>query len=78
MSHRVGCGKNRKSWQIVEWLKGRKIPVIKIADELGVDQSLVSHTIHGSKNSRVVLARLVKLGCPKRILSLPPDMENAA
>jgi len=78
MTHRVGCGKHRKSWKIVEWLNCKGIAVGKIAADLGVHQSLVSHTIHGSKNSRVVLAKLVELHCPRRILSLPPDMENAA
>jgi len=78
MTHRVGCGRHRKSWQIVEWLNCKGIAVGKIAADLDVDQSLVSHTIHGRKNSRVVLAKLVELKCPKRILSLPPDMESAA
>ncbi len=78
MSYRMGSGKERRSWRIVEWMKGRGLANDKIAQDLGVDPSLVSHTIHGRRNSRVVLAKLRDLGCPLGILSLPEDMVRAA
>lgn len=78
MSYRMGSGKDRKSWRIIEWLKEKKLSVGGIADELGVDHSLVSHTIHGRRNSRVVLAKLKAYGCPSNILSLPADLKEAA
>lgn len=78
MSNRRGSGKGRRSWLIVEWLRTKKITNDQVAEDLGVDPSLVSHTIHGRSNSRVVLAKLRDMGCPKRLLSLPKDMDEAA
>lgn len=77
MSYRVGSGKTRQSWRIVEWMKRRHISVNQLAAELGVHQSLVSHTIHGRRNSRIVLAKLKDHGCPTSLLSLPEDMQRA-
>lgn len=78
MSNRMGSGKTRQSWRIVEWMKRHRLPVKQVAEELDVHQSLVSHTIHGRRNSRIVLAKLVEHGCPPTLLSLPEDMRRAA
>lgn len=78
MSYRMGSGKTRRSWRIVEWMRDRGLSNDQIALDLDVDPSLVSHTIHGRRNSRIVLAKLRDLGCPTNILSLPEDMMRAA
>ena len=73
---RKGAGRGRDAWRIREWMNRKGYTVVGIAKELGVDQSLVSHTIHGRQNNRRTLAKLVELGCPVGHLSLPKDMQG--
>ena len=73
-----GAGRGRDPWRIREWMTRSGYTVVGIARELGVDQSLVSHTIHGRANHRKTLAKLLELGCPVSILSLPKDMQGEA
>ena len=47
-----------------------------VADDLGVASSLVQDTVRGIKNNRRVLAYLLELGCPRKFLSLPPDLDS--
>jgi len=78
MSFRVGAGRRRRSWLIVEWMKKTGLTNEAVARTAGVKASTVSHTIHGRRNNRNVLGVLQAQGCPLGLLSLPDDMVEAA
>jgi hypothetical protein len=61
---------------IRSWLVGQGIRIVDLAVELGVDPSLVAHTIRGQKNNRRVLRALRDKGCPLEFLALPPDLRG--
>lgn len=70
----TGPGKFRKPFRIREFLDSIGSNMKSVADEMGVNPSLVRDTIRGTKNNRRVLAKLQDMGCPERYLSLPDDM----
>lgn len=76
MDFRMGAGRNRQTYRILEWLHRKGITQESIALELGVHRSLVSCTIRGRRNNRRVLRCLMERGCPIKLLSLPPDLTN--
>ncbi len=47
-----------------------------LAAEIGVTRPQVSQTVAGLRNSRRVLAVLVKKGVPVKYLDLPEDMQR--
>jgi signal transduction histidine kinase/CheY-like chemotaxis protein len=63
----------RKPNMIRAWLKKRGVPVITLARELGVSETLVHNCISGKNDNRGVLRHLVGLGCPPAYLDLPDD-----
>ncbi|WP_353115374.1 hypothetical protein [Nitratidesulfovibrio sp.] len=73
---RIGTGKERQTYHILDWLRRNRIRQLVIAEELGVNTSLVSSTIWGRRNNRRVLRKLLDLGCPARFLNLPDDMSS--
>jgi len=72
--------KKRNRASIRSWLVGKEITVQAIADDAGVDISLVSRTMNHENSNRRVLRALLRAGCPEKLLCLPPDllMEKAA
>ena len=72
----TGAGKFRKPYRIREYLDSQGTNMKRVADELGVNPSLVRDTIRGVKNNRRVLSKLQDMGCPERYLSLPKDMQE--
>lgn len=76
MAIRMGSGKQRQSFRIYEWLDSNGIGVNSIAMSIGITPSMVSSTIRGRKNNRRILQKLVEMGCPKDILSLPDDLDS--
>ncbi|UQZ89563.1 hypothetical protein C4J81_10245 [Deltaproteobacteria bacterium Smac51] len=75
-TQKVGAGRNRDYHAIKRWLYDNGVTVKMIADDAGLDSSVVSHTIWGMVNNRRALAALVGRGCPTDILSLPEDMKR--
>lgn len=67
-------GKLRKPFRILEWMSEAGLSVTGLAEELGVDPSLISHTIFARKNNRRVLKALRNKGCPREHLDLPKDL----
>jgi len=76
MVDRMGCGKQRLSFRIYEWLDSNGIAINSIAKSVGITPSMVSSTIRGRKNNRRILKKLMELGCPENILSLPGDLNT--
>lgn len=76
MGTRMGSGKQRQSFRIYEWLDANEISVNSISISIGITPSMVSSTIRGRKNNRRILQKLVEMGCPKDILSLPADLDS--
>ncbi len=76
MSGKQKAKRNRN--KIRAWLLLQGIDVRRLAERVGVCESLASRTLGGENNNRRVLRALVEIGCPKRLLMLPPDMEKAA
>ena len=77
--HKLGAGKDRDYWGIRRWMYERGITNAQIARDINRDATLVSMTIRGVRNSRLVLGRLRELGCPEDSLSLPSSMvDNSA
>ena len=72
----VGAGRNRNHWGIRAYLAEIGKNMRMVADDLGVASSLVQDTVRGIKNNRRVLAYLLELGCPRKYLSLPPDLDQ--
>lgn len=69
---------SRQGNEIRAWCKRRGIVFVKVAERIGVDQSLIHHTLSGRANNRKVLRELVRLGVPRRFLALPQGFEEAA
>jgi len=72
-----GSGRDRDYHAIKKWLDENFITVKRVADDIELAPTAVSQTIRGIVNRRKVLWRLVELGCPHDILSLPKDMKEA-
>ncbi|UQZ90537.1 hypothetical protein C4J81_15505 [Deltaproteobacteria bacterium Smac51] len=72
-----GAGRDRDYHAIKKWLDENCITVKQVAVSVGLDPTAASQTIRGVSNRRKILWRLVELGCPHDILSLPTDMEEA-
>ncbi len=72
----IGAGRNRKPYRIREYLAEKGMTMKDVALDMGVNPSLVQDTIRGRKNSRRVLAKLVEIGVPADLLSLPKDMKS--
>lgn len=70
------AGKNRQAWRIREFLQDKDLNMTDVARDLGVSLSVVSDTVRGIRNSRKVLAYLLNLGCPERILDLPEELKT--
>lgn len=68
----------RDGLEIRVWMLRNGITGAQMARDLGCSMRLVFGTIDGDKNSRKVLRHLVMLGCPKDLLELPDDMNEAA
>lgn len=71
-----GAGRQRDYYAIKKFLDEREIQVGQVATDVGLDKSTASHTIRGWVNNRKILHRLIDLGCPLGILSLPRDMKE--
>lgn len=78
MGTRMGSGKHRQSFRIYDWLDVNGVTVNSIAKSVGITPSMVSSTIRGRKNNRRILQKLVEMGCPEDILSLPADLNSKA
>lgn len=66
----------RNGDKIRAWMVERRISVSALAREAGITQSIMSETIHGKRNNRRALHKLVAVGCPVRLLALPEDMKG--
>ncbi|MEG6548902.1 XRE family transcriptional regulator [Desulfocurvibacter africanus] len=66
----------RNSVQIRSWMVRNGIKPSRLARDLNVHHTLVSQTVSGTKNNRRVLRRLRDMGCPKKWLALPKDLES--
>ena len=66
----VGAGKYREPYKIREFLAKNDLNMSKIARELKMNSSTVSHTVRGTKNNKRVLNHLKKIGCPSEFLGL--------
>jgi len=61
------------------WLAANEIRQIDIQKELGhKSMNQVHSTLHGFRNDRKVLRKLLEMGCPAADLDLPDDMRVAA
>ena len=72
----VASGRYRQPYAIRGYLAEIGKNMRMVADDLGVASSLVQDTVRGIKNNRRVLAYLLELGCPRKYLSLPPDLDS--
>lgn len=70
----MGAGKFRRPWSIREHLSSINYSMAAVARDVGRSPTLVRETIYGGKNNKLVLRRLIELGCSKDDLSLPEDM----
>ncbi|MDR1656162.1 MAG: hypothetical protein LBT47_01215 [Deltaproteobacteria bacterium] len=77
MVHRPGVAVNRDYWAIKKWFDDEALTIKAVSDDIGVHPSIVGQTIRGLRNTRRVLLRLVELGCPTDVLSLPSDIKGA-
>ena len=66
----------RQTTQIKIWMLENAVTMRAVARKCNCHDSLVSHTVHGRKNSRRILRELVRMGCPSEILGLPEDMRG--
>ncbi len=72
-----GVGRGRDYRAIKRWLGEQGVMLKQVAGDVGVNPTVVSQTIRGIVNNRKVLRRLLELGCPAGVLSLPSDLEEA-
>jgi hypothetical protein len=72
-----GAGRERDYFGLKKWLDDRQICLKLLAEEVGVHPVVASQTIRGIVNNRKFLARLLELGCPEKLLSLPSDMKSS-
>lgn len=69
----------RNTIEIEIWMMRKKMTVGQIRQDLGYrSHACVSLTIAGKRNTRRVLQYLKDAGCPRDLLDLPKDMEDAA
>lgn len=69
----------RNTIEIHIWMKRNGWSVTRIQRELGFKAHvMVSNTINGKWNNRMVLRLLLNEGCPAELLHLPGDMMEAA
>jgi len=73
-----GAGRTRPYYRIKEWLEEKNIRVPQLALDVGIHQNNAYQTLRGLSNNRKILRRLLELGCPPDILSLPEDMKAEA
>jgi transcriptional regulator with XRE-family HTH domain len=71
-----GAGRDRNYYRLREWMDKKMISVSQIALDVGVGRSAVSQVLRGITNNRKVLRRLLEMGCPPDILSVPEDMKD--
>lgn len=71
----TGIGRKREPWRIGEYLASVGLNQAKLARQLGITKAVVNHTVHGKINNRKVLRALIELGCPRKYLDLPADMQ---
>ncbi|UQZ88304.1 DNA-binding protein [Deltaproteobacteria bacterium Smac51] len=77
-TQKIGAGRERDYHAIKRWLYENDVTIKMVADDAGIDRTVVSHTIWGMINNRKALAALVGRGCPAEILSLPDDMKGVS
>lgn len=65
----------RNHLEIKAELKRRGVFIAQLARDLGVSPSLVHGTLGNGNNNRRVLAKLLEIGIPARLLELPEDMK---
>jgi len=66
-----GAGLKRDCLGVKRWMSENGITNKQVARDVGVNPNSVSATIRGVGNNRKTLGRLLELGCPADILSLP-------
>lgn len=71
-----GAGRKRDYFGLKKWLDEKQISLKLIAEDVDLHPTVVSQTIRGIANNRKILARLLELGCPEKLLSLPCDMKS--
>lgn len=71
----VGPGKFRDPWAIRRFLSERGLNMSALARALEISPQAVQETVRGTRNTRKVLARLLEMGCPHEVLSLPDDLK---
>ena len=74
---KMGAGRNRDYHAIKKWMDENMISGAQVARDVGVHPVLCSQVLRGWSNNRKILRRLLELGCPAEILSLPADMVAA-
>ena len=75
---KMGAGRERDYYAIKKWMDENLISGAQVAKDVGVHRVLVSQVLRGWSNNRRILRRLLELGCPADILSLPADMQAVA
>jgi len=79
MARRIEPVEGQRNGRAIRAFLVRKgVSMADIARDLECTRSLVWHTVHGGKNNKRVLARLVELGVPRRYLALPDSVGVAA
>ena len=73
----MGAGRARDYHGIRKWMDENMISGAQIARDVGIHPVNCSLVIRGLRNNRKILKRLLELGCPPDILSLPADMQVA-
>ena len=74
----MGAGRDRDYHGIRKWMDENYISGSQVARDVGLDPVNCSRVIRGLSNNRKILRRLLELGCPVDILSLPADMKAEA
>jgi len=75
---KTGAGRDRDYHAIKKWMDENLISGSQVARDVGLVPMNCSRVIRGLSNNRKILRRLLELGCPTDILSLPEDMKKAA
>jgi len=74
LAYKPGAGAKRDYWAIKVWLDTNNLTLKEIAKKESIHVGLVSATIRGTRNTRRVIKRLLDMGCPPEIISVPDDM----
>jgi len=72
---KIGAGRERDYHAIKRWMDENMVTGSQVARDVGVALVNCSQVIRGLSNNRKILRRLLELGCPEDILSLPKDMK---